>query len=71
MADNSNQENILTYLKNGNTISPAVAAEEFRCYCLAAVIKKIRDKGNEVFAREIPGTRTKEYSMTPFIEETK
>lgn len=65
---NSNQDQILTYLKNGNTISPAIAAHEFDCYCLAAVIKKIRDKGHEVFAREIPGTRTKEYSMISFKE---
>lgn len=59
----NNQDDILTYLKNGNVISPAVAAHEFNCYCLAAVIKKLRDKGNEIFAREIPGTRTKEYYM--------
>lgn len=65
----SNQEQILTYLKNGNVISPAVAANEFNCYCLAAVIKKIRDKGHEVIAREIPGTRTKEYYMKRNINE--
>lgn len=60
---NTNQENILIYLQNGNAISPAVAAHEFNCYCLAAVIKKLRDKGNEILAREIPDTRTKEYYM--------
>ena len=60
---NTTQENILICLQRGNAISPAVAAHEFNCYCLAAIIKKLRDKGNEIFAREIPGTRTKEYYM--------
>lgn len=65
---NSNQDKILTYLKNGNIISPAIAAHEFDCYCLAAVIGKLRKKEYEIFSREIPGTRTKEYSMIPFKE---
>lgn len=58
---NTTQDNILIYLQNGNVISPAIAAHEFNCYCLAAVIKKLRDKGIEILAREILGTRTKEY----------
>ena len=60
---NTTQDNILTYLQNGNAISPAIAAHEFNCYCLAAVIKKLRDKGIEILAKEIPGTKTKEYYM--------
>lgn len=60
---NTTQDNILTYLQNGNVISPAIAAHEFNCYCLAAVIKKLRDKGIEILAKEIPDTRTKEYYM--------
>ena len=36
---NTTQDNILIYLQNGNAISPAIAAHEFNCYCLAAVIK--------------------------------
>lgn len=62
----SNQENILTYLKNGNIISPAIAAHEFNCFCLAAVILKLRKKGHQIFSQKIEGTQTKEYSLTPF-----
>ena len=58
---NTTQENILIYLQNVNAISPAIASHEFNCYCLASVIKKLRDKGIEILAREIPDTRTKEY----------
>lgn len=57
----SYQENILTYLKRGGVITPAIAATEFNCYCLAAVIKKLRDKGNNILARTIQGTSSKEY----------
>ncbi|MFY9085383.1 hypothetical protein [Aliarcobacter cryaerophilus] len=60
---NTTQENILIYMQNGNAISPVIAAHEFSCYCLASVIKKLRDKGIEILAREIPDTRTKEYYM--------
>ncbi|OCL85304.1 hypothetical protein AAX26_01791 [Aliarcobacter thereius] len=66
MTIKTNQEQILIYLKNGGVITPAIAAYDFNCFCLAAVIKKLRDKGNDILAREIPGTRTKEY----FIEES-
>lgn len=66
MANGNYQENILTYLKNGNSISPAIAAHEFDCYCLAAVIYKLKRRGYEIYDREIPGTRSKEYSFTRF-----
>ncbi len=67
MANNTNQDKILTYLQNGNTISPAIAAHEFDCFCLAAVIGKLRKKGIEIFSQKIEGTQTKEYSLTSFI----
>ena len=66
MANNTNQDKILTYLKNGNTISPAIAAHEFDCFCLAAVIGKLRKKGIEIFSQKIEGTQTKEYSLSSF-----
>lgn len=66
MANNTNQDKILTYLQNGNTISPAIAAHEFDCYCLAAVIGKLRKKGIEIFSQKIEGTQTKEYSLSSF-----
>lgn len=66
---NTTQDNILIYLQNGNAISPAIAAHEFNCYCLASVIKKLRDKEIKILAREIPGTRTKEYYMELISEQ--
>ena len=70
MANNTNQDKILTYLQNGNTISPAIAADEFHCYCLAAVIGKFRKKGIEIFSQKIEGTQTKEYSLTSFKDSS-
>lgn len=66
MSNNTNQDKILTYLQNGKTISPAIAADEFNCYCLAAVIGKLRKKGIEIFSQKIEGTQTKEYSLSSF-----
>ncbi len=62
------QDKILEHLKMGFTITPAVAGEEYHCYCLAAVISKIEKKGFVVYRRVIPGTKSKEYSLTPFSE---
>ena len=70
MGNNTNQDKILTYLQNGNTISPAIAAHEFDCYCLAAVIGKLRKKGLEIFSQKIEGTQTKEYSLTSFKDSS-
>lgn len=66
MANSTNQDKILTYLQNGNTISPAIAAHQFDCFCLAAVIGKLRKKGIEIFSQKIEGTQTKEYSLSSF-----
>ena len=70
MANDTNQDKILTYLQNGNTISPAIAAHEFDCFCLAAVISKLRKKGIEIFRQKIEGTQTKEYSLTSFKDSS-
>jgi len=64
----STQEEILEHLKLGFSISPAIAAQDYNCYCLAAVIGKIEKKGYEVFRRTIVNTRSKEYSLEPFEE---
>ncbi len=61
----SMQEQILNHMKMGFSISPAVAATDYSCYCLAAVIHKIKDKV-KVYDRYIPGTNSKEYALTPF-----
>lgn len=66
MTNSTNQDKILTYLQNGNTISPAIAAHQFDCFCLAAVIGKLRKKGIEIFSQKIEGTQTKEYSLSSF-----
>jgi hypothetical protein len=60
------QNEILGHMKCGFTITPAVAAQDYSCYCLAAVISKIRKKDITVYAREIQGTRSKEYSLSKF-----
>jgi predicted transcriptional regulator len=60
------QQQIKEHLESGFTITPAIAAQEYNCYYLAAIIKKIADRGTPVYRREIEGTRSKEYSLTPF-----
>lgn len=57
---------ILEHMQCGFSITPAVAAQEYSCYCLAAVIAKIDKKGYTVYKRIIPNTKSKEYSLTPF-----
>lgn len=60
------QHEIKEHLEMGFSITPAIAAQEFDCYCLAAVISKIEKKGFIVYRRVIPGTKSKEYSLTPY-----
>ncbi|QKF72765.1 hypothetical protein AFAEC_0574 [Aliarcobacter faecis] len=55
------KDEIHQYLKNGNSITPAIAAEEFNCYCLAAVILKLRKKGITILSEKIEGTQSKRY----------
>lgn len=57
----STKSQIEQYLKNGNSITPAVAAEQFNCYCLAAVILKLRKKGITILSEKIEGTQSKRY----------
>ncbi|RXK03803.1 MULTISPECIES: helix-turn-helix domain-containing protein [Arcobacteraceae] len=64
----SKQDEILSHLQMGFTITPAVAAQDYNCFCLAAVISKIEKKGHIVYRRVIDGTKSKEYSFTPFSE---
>ncbi|SDC25714.1 helix-turn-helix domain-containing protein [Acinetobacter boissieri] len=44
----THQNQVLTYLKDGKTISQAEAIYHFNCYSLTSVISRLRKSGYEV-----------------------
>lgn len=58
---NSMQENVLEHMKMGYSITPAIAATEYKCYCLPAVIKKLKNKGHNIKDAAITSSGTKKY----------
>ncbi|NGP43278.1 DNA-binding protein [Acinetobacter sp. GC2] len=46
--NNTQLEQVLTYLKQGKTISQAEAIDLFNCYRLSAIIEKLRRQGYDI-----------------------
>ena len=49
----SQKNAVLQYLNAGYTITPLEALEMFKCMRLAAVIKTLRDDGNNIITRTV------------------
>jgi len=45
------KQEVIRWLKEGWTITPAEALSSWGCFRLAAVIKKLRDKGQPFFVQ--------------------
>ena len=59
--NNTQLEQVLTYLKQGKTISQAEAIDLFNCYRLSAIIEKLRRQGCDIVTyneRNSSGTGT-------------
>lgn len=46
--NNTQLKQVLTYLKQGKTISQAEAIDLFNCYRLSAIIEKLRRQGYDI-----------------------
>lgn len=46
--NNTQSKQVLTYLKQGKTISQAEAIDLFNCYRLSAIIEKLRRQGYDI-----------------------
>lgn len=45
---NTQLKQVLSYLKNGKTISQAEAIDMFNCYRLSAIIQRLRNAGYDI-----------------------
>ena len=51
---NTQLKQVLSYLKNGKTISQAEAIDMFNCYRLSAIIQRLRNMGYPVITHREP-----------------
>lgn len=54
MNNNSQDKQVLTYLKHGNTISQIEAIQLFDCYRLSSVINRLRNAGHKIITHPEP-----------------
>lgn len=57
----SQEQQILNYMKQGNRITPAAAYHKFGCLALHSRISDLRQKGFNVDDERVKGKRYKEY----------
>ena len=62
----SQKEKVLTYLKQGNSITSWEAIHKFRCTRLSAIIFILKEQGNSIISQNLVsknGTRYAEYTL--------
>jgi hypothetical protein len=62
-------EQVLTYLKKGNSITSLEAIHKFRCTRLSAVIYSLREQGYTIIAQNLLGKNGKRYAEYTLIKE--
>ena len=54
MKTNTQDNQVLTHLEHGNTISPEEAIQLFNCYRLSSVIHRLRNAGHKIITHREP-----------------
>ena len=55
----NHQTQVLSYLKQGKTLSQAEAIHHFDCYRLSAVIQRLRNLGHDIVTHQEPNQKNK------------
>lgn len=55
----NHQTQVLSYLKQGKTLSQAEAIHHFDCYRLSAVIQRLRNLGHDIVTHQEPNQNNK------------